>query len=165
MGKLSSTFVPTVEVSLPGPEGKEQFLTLRGLSSDDLERIMDKHGPQLEKAYKRFNTPAGLTFPSFGEIVSILRETAPEAIPSIIAIANDDPGSERIAAKLPIGVQINATLEIIKLSFSSISEVKKILREMISGMTGVMEAVSEGITVPLAEREASLKSEEISGQL
>ena len=145
MGKLSEISIPTREVPIPGSGAA---ITLRGLSTDDLEQVFEAHGPQLTGIFKDWVKTKGLTMPEPGELIALLRKEVPAVLALMIALANDEPHSVGTVRKLPGATQVSAAVEVMKLTFHSVAELKKILEAMVLGMEGLSELVTDA-TAPM----------------
>ena len=151
MGKLSEIAIPTREVPIPG---STVAITLRGLSTDDLEQVFELHGPQLTGIFNDWVKANGMTMPEPGELIKILRKEVPAVLALMIALANDEPHSVATVGKLPGATQILAAVEVMKLTFHSVAELKKILEAIVLGMEGLSELV-EGATESMNGASAS----------
>ena len=129
MGKLSVIFAPTAEVPI---EGSEHTVTVRGLSIGDIDILFDKHEDAILRAWEKYN--AGSTDLDFESVVTVLRTDAPEMIPTVIALANDDPDGRDNASRLPVATQVDCILSILKLTITSIDTLKKILWTVVNGL-------------------------------
>jgi hypothetical protein len=90
------------------PIGKGRTLTVRGLSYDDLYRLVGRH-------------PALMAVLSgqFKDHIEAIKQQAPETITDVIACAAGDGGekSAKIARALPISSQVKALTAIMTLTF------------------------------------------------
>lgn len=133
--RLDELNIPTAVVPMPGGVGS---LTVRGISVEDIESIMTTHGAQIKEAFLKYVAEKGQVLPTPSEMVRILREV-PQISAAIIALANDRPDQIAKAAKLSIGTQTMALMEIVKMTFESVEQVKKIVENAILGMEGMSE--------------------------
>lgn len=132
--------LPSDSVKIPGNEP----LVLRGLGLADCSAIMQRHGGVLEKVYlQEFSEKiADDDLRSASNMAKTLLEMAPLAVAHIIACSAGDPEAEDVAAKLPVGVQIEAFTKIMALTFESEEAAKKLLETVISGTTMFTRMVS-----------------------
>ena len=150
MAKLSVIFAPTAEVPI---EGSEHTITVRGLSIGDIDILFEKHEDAILRAWEKYNS--GTADLDFESVVTVLRSDAPEMIPTIIALANDDLDSRDNASRLPVATQIDCILSILKLTITSVDTLKKILWTVVNGleemndqMSGSAETLGLGTPAP-----------------
>lgn len=139
MAKLSQITIPSVEVPLPG---LDETITVRGLSVNDLERIFQDHGEGLTELFRDWVASKGLTMPEPAELINMLRQEVPDVLAAMIALANDDPDAAETVSRLPGVVQVSAAIEVLKLTFHSVAELKKILEQAILGMEAVTDLMT-----------------------
>ena len=120
--------VPTATIKI---DEKTDFL-VRGISFEDMTKIVIRHGPMCVMAYQEFTEfkgKHGLRPEALGHFVTTGVGKFPEAIVDIIAIAADEDSAEvrAIIRKLPVGVQIDAIHNIVGLTFAGEADVKKLV--------------------------------------
>lgn len=84
-------------------------ITLRGINSDDLTGLVQRHGALLETWFE-------------GEVDPMeTLNKAPALVADMIACAAGDPQSVDVAVKMPIGLQIRAITAVFKLTFEEVN--------------------------------------------
>lgn len=142
--------VPTELVDI---DGKTSF-AVRGISFEDLTKIVLRHGPLCVMIYQEFvdsKAKFGLRPEVLGQFISTSMSKFPEAVTDVIAIAADEdfPELREIVRRLPIGVQIDAIYKIVGLTFTGEADVKKLV-EIVTGMAQSVTASLQSLTGPMA---------------
>lgn len=145
---LKDYVVPTATISI---DQKTEF-TVRGISFDDMTKIVMRHGPMCAMAYQEFTEfkgKHGMRPEALGHFVTTALGRFPEAVVDIIAVASDEPGDEvrGIIRRLPVGVQIEAIHNIVGLTFAGEADVKKLV-EIVTRMATAVTAEIKGLTTP-----------------
>lgn len=127
---------------------KKTDFTVRGISFEDVTRLVNKHGPVAAMAYAKF-TAAKTEHDLRPEVVGLLLNEVltqfPEALAEMIAIAADEPDSAGTVARLPVGVQLDAVEKIIDLTFTGESDIKKLV-EIVTRMALRVQGGVESLT-------------------
>ena len=147
MGKLADIVIPTEDVVFE--DG--QVLTLRGLSSRDIEIALGRHMPLLSRLFDQWFADRKKALPTDMEIVEIVVKEAPEIIPTLIALGSDVDASEpadfeadlKLTSRFPIAVQYECVVAIIGLTVTSVSALKKILHKITTGLNATADLMSE----------------------
>ena len=142
MGSLNDIAIPTAEVIVsPGVT-----ITVRGLAFYDVSTILKDHAGVLDKLYREHIVERH-EVPPADQLARALMTEAPDVAAQIIASANDAPEAVDKVRKLPGITQVNALLEIARLTFHSEDEVKKLLETVIEG-AGVLSNLLGIVRVP-----------------
>lgn len=103
---------------------------VRGLSLEDVSRLVNHHLPDLEALFDLFSSGQLDSDSNLRPLVMSLVREAPGLAANLIALASDEPDSAKQAATLPAPVQIDAILKIGDMTFSEVGGIKK-------GMEGI----------------------------
>lgn len=145
MSKLADFGVPYTTVSTSnGP------LSVRGLSLADLTSLAGRYGPTLFKLYETFPAPVGdeliIDYLKRPAVVDYMKTglaegmltTAPGLVAEVIACGADgldDPESVSLAARLPVGIQLDLTSAIIVATvagFSGVGKMKEVVGPIVA---------------------------------
>lgn len=92
--------------------------SVRGLSLQDVSRLVNHHLPDLEALFNLFARGAGnLDDNKFESLIMSLVSEAPGFAANLIALAADDPEGAEKAATLPFPTQVDAIMKIGDLTF------------------------------------------------
>lgn len=136
--------LPTETVQI---DAKNSF-TVRGISFEDITRLVNKHGPVLVLVYGKFTEMKGkhdLRPETLGMLVQSVIGQFPEAVADMIAVAAEEPDQTAKISRLPVGIQFDAIEKIIRLTFSGEGDLKKlveIVTRMAEGVKGSMESLN-----------------------
>lgn len=101
--------------------------TVRGLSLEDVSRLIATHLPDLEALYDLFVSGKinSSTDEQFENLIKTLVVEAPGFAANVIALASDEPDSAKQAALLPFPVQIEAITKIGDMTFTDVGGLGK----------------------------------------
>lgn len=139
--------LPTETVKI---DDKTNF-TVRGVSFEDITRLVLKHGPVCVLVYAKFAEAkggGGLKPETLGHLLTSVMTEFPEAVGEMIAIAADEPDQMTKVMKLPVGVQFDAIERIIRLTFTGEADVKKLV-EIVTRMAEGIRASAESLNAPI----------------
>lgn len=139
--------LPTETVEI---DDKTDF-TVRGISFEDITRLVLKHGPVCVLIYSKFTeakSEAGLKPETLGHLLTTVLTEFPEAVGELIAIAADERDQVAKVMKLPVGVQFDAIEKIIRLTFTGEADVKKLV-EIVTRMAEGVRASAEALNAPI----------------
>ena len=154
MASLADIYIPTSEVPIPG---SDSALTVRGLALEDLYRAHEEYPDTIEGLFAWYTDRADSS--AIADVVRHVFAQAPEFSAFLIALSNNAPDDVALARKLPTMVQIQALVEITRLTFHSMAEVKKILEDLTGGLAQMTTTVEQRTsmlsngTPPAAESE------------
>jgi hypothetical protein len=143
--------------SITLPDG--QSFDVRGLAAMDAMALVHTHGKALSLAFGKIMAQ-GKGQPVSEELVRKLLASvgsdAPEVLAAIIALAADayDEKGIQMAAQLPFLTQISAATSIFHLSFTSETEVKK----LVESVAKILTTVTSSLTTPLPSLDGILES-------
>lgn len=150
MGTLKELRLPTETVSTPGGP-----LTVRGVALADVTALVSHHGPALAGLFKDVIKGKDITLSVEGVTALGMDalKTAPELVAELIALAADEGDLEsiRIAAKLPIPVQVEAVEKIARLTFAMEGGLGKLVETVIRIAQGTSGAIGE-LNQPMAPK-------------
>ena len=138
MASLADINIPTAEVEIPG---SDSALTVRGLAPEDLYRAHEEYPDTIEGLFAWYSDRGDGS--AIADVVKHVFAKAPEFSAFLIALANDAPENVALARRLPTMVQIRALIEISRLTFHSMAEVKKILEDFTTGMSQMTTTVEQ----------------------
>jgi hypothetical protein len=130
---------------------KGSFL-VRGISFEDISRLVQAHGPVLAMVYAKFTTlkdGEGLRPETLGKLVTSVMDQFPEAVADMIAIAAEERDQAAKIRRLPVGVQLDAIEKIIRLTFSGEAELKKVV-EIVTRMAQGVQGAMTSLNAPIA---------------
>lgn len=130
------------------PINDKVSFTVRGISFEDITKLVNKHGPVLVLAYGKFTEMKGkhdLRPETLGLLVQSIITEFPDAVADMIAISAEEPGEAAKIRKLPIGVQFDAIEKIIRLTFTGEGDLKKLV-EIVTRMAVGVKANVESLT-------------------
>lgn len=101
--------------------------SVRGLSLEDVSRLINHHLPDLEALFDLFagNKITNVSEEQFRTIVVGVVQQAPGFAANVIALASDEPDSAKQAAKLPFPVQVDALMKIGDMTFADVGGLGK----------------------------------------
>jgi hypothetical protein len=132
--------LPTLKVTI---DANTSF-DVRGISFEDITRLVNKHGPVCVLIYTKFTeakTKHGLRPETVGQLLTLAMQQFPEAVAELIALSADEPDMTAKVQRLPIGVQLDAIEKVIGLTFSGEADVKKLVE--------TVTRMAEGVTASL----------------
>lgn len=127
-----------------------QSFEVRGLAAMDVMALVHTHGKALSLAFGKIMSQ-GKGQPVSEELVRKLLASvgsdAPDLLAAIIALASDayDENGITTASQLPFLTQVAAGMAIFNLSFTSETEVKK----LVESLANVLTTISASLTTPL----------------
>lgn len=136
--------IPTLSV----PINEKVSFDVRGISFEDISRLVQRHGPVCVMVYQQFvesKVKFGLRPEVLGQLLTMAMEKFPDAVSEMIALAADDMEQIAKVRKLPVGVQIDAIYKIIGLTFTSEADVKKLV-EIVTRMAVSVTANMNSLT-------------------
>lgn len=139
--------LPTEAVKI---DDKTSF-TVRGVSFEDITRLVQKHGPVCVLVYTKFAEAKGkhgLRPETLGQLLTSVLHSFPEAVAEMIAIAADERDQVEKVIKLPVGVQFDAIEKIIRLTFAGESDLKKLV-EIVTRMAEGVRVSAESLNTPI----------------
>lgn len=100
---------------------------VRGLSLEDVSRLINHHLPDLEALFDLFasNKITSSTDEQFRDVVVGIVQQAPGFAANVIALASDEPDSAKNAAMLPFPVQVDALIKIGDMTFADVGGLGK----------------------------------------
>lgn len=101
--------------------------SVRGLSLEDVSRLIATHLPDLEALYDLFasNKINSTSDEQFENLIKTLVIEAPGFAANVIALAADEPDTAKQAAMLPFPVQIEALMKIGDMTFTDVGGLGK----------------------------------------
>lgn len=143
----------------------DQYITVRGLSSHDVMRIVRVHGPSLVTTLTSVlagrSVEDGANEALAGEFIVRLAEQVPDAIADLIVIASDDQEPVKgfdIAKRLPLPVQLKVIQEVVKLTledFGGLGELVETVVTMLGGMNGLVAQMTSSTAGAATSNEPS----------
>lgn len=132
------------EVDVP-----EVSILVRGISAEDVMRLINIHGSALVKLFEQVETgKIELDLANLEQIAGLVMRQAPDLVADLIVIACDEEdvlkGFET-AKRLPIPVQMNTLAAILELTFvdgGSLGELIGTVTKMMSRTTGLVKILS-----------------------
>lgn len=147
--QLKDYEIPRTKVPLPGKavDGAKPFFEVRGLCADDLTFLISQHIGPITKAvqlYQESRADILATGNMQGFIMTLTRDF-PHLVSEVISAATDslDDETRKIAARLPISVQLAAMSEIAKLSIEEVGGLKNLLAGMQQHLSDVVAVASD----------------------
>jgi hypothetical protein len=140
--------LPTETVKI---DDKTDF-TVRGISVEDISRLVLKHGPVCVLVYTKFTEAKGLQGlrpETLGQLLTSVMSEFPEAIADLIATAADEHDQAAKVQKLPMGIQFDAIEKIIRLTFSGEADIKKLV-ETVTRMAEGVKRSADRLNAPIA---------------
>lgn len=122
---------------------------IRAFSLTDVAIVIDSHQWAIEQIYVKLRARADqkldLDEATATELLMELVRESPTLAGNIIALAADEPGPEimRIAATLPMTVQIEALTAIGQLTFTDMAAVKKFGADVMTLIGGILPTPTE----------------------
>lgn len=123
---LSNLRLPSAVIEIPGGDQ----ITVRGLSTVELEDLVRKHRPAVEELFNK--TIGADQEPNWSALVSDVLKLAPKLVGEFIAIAADEPEAIKQAMKLTPGLQIKLIDKIATLTFAMEDDGKNLI-EIVAG--------------------------------
>lgn len=106
-------------------------ITLRGINSDDLSGLIQRHGALIETLFE-------------GELDPMLIITkAPALVADMIACSAGQPDAIDKAASMPIGLQVRAISEVFKLTFNEV-DMGNAVRLFVKSFAGAIQPTTQG---------------------
>ncbi len=141
----------------------EVFFTVRGLSLSDISVLLNSHGKELGMIFEKVKDELqgrseGITANDVQYFAKVLFDKAPDMVARAIALAADDPGEEDKIKRLRFTVQIIAIQEVLRLTFTTEAELKKLV-EIVIQWLGKINSEAERITSSLPSLVGSGESE------
>ncbi len=127
-----SDFTPdTEEIIVKRAKKGDMTFEVRGLSFQDISKIVRVHYDDLEGLFDIYETYGGgdLSYVAMGKFAMGLINDAPGLVAHIIALAADDEANLEKAQRLPLTAQIDALKAVGRLTFSDVEDIKKMLRK------------------------------------
>lgn len=124
------------KIPLPGKavNGVKPFFEVRGLCADDLTFLIGQHVGPITKAIKLYQESRVdvLKTGNLQGFVMTLARDFPFLVAEVISAASDalDDETRNVAKVLPVGVQLAALNEIVRLSIEETGGLKNLLAEM-----------------------------------
>lgn len=98
---------------------------VRGLSLDDVSRLVNHHLPDLEALFELVASSDKIDFDNLRPLVVPIIQQAPGLAANLIALAADEPDEAQRAATLPFPVQVDTLVKIGDLTFHEVGGVGK----------------------------------------
>ena len=141
----------------------EVFFTVRGLSLSDISVLLNSHGKELGLIFQKVKDELqgrseGITANDVQYFAKVLFDKAPDMVAKAIALSADDPGEEDKIKRLRFTVQIIAIQEVLRLTFTTEAELKKLV-EIVIQWLGKINSEAERITSSLPSIVGSGESE------
>ena len=141
----------------------EVFFTVRGLSLSDISVLLNSHGKELGLIFNKVKDELqgrsdGITANDVQHFARVIFDKAPDLVAKAIALAADDPGEEDKIKRLRFTVQIIAIQEVLRLTFTTEAELKKLV-EIVIQWLGKINAEAEHLTSRLTSIVGSGESE------
>ena len=126
-------------VQLPGGNS----FAVRGFSLEDITVIINAHGPAVQQFFDTYSKDGQFREDAspVAAIGDLLRQ-APDLAASIICRAADEPGTEPVIRKLPVGPQVEALQQIADLTFEASGGPGNFVEAVVSLMRGLGGAAS-----------------------
>lgn len=139
------------------PDG--QSFDVRGLAAMDVMALVHTHGMALSLAFGKIMAEGRgktLTEGMVREMLMSVGSDAPDVLAAIIALAGDayDEKGIQTAAQLPFLTQVAAGTAIFNLSFTSETEVKK----LVESLAGAISMIAANLTTPVPSLSGILES-------
>lgn len=151
MTGLTALGFETADIMVRKARGEKpaQYITVRGLSAQDVMRLVKIHGPALGRMFEMVvQGKVKLDLDNAATIAGMLMDQAPAMLGDLIVMAADTPPEEILAAheqaiKLPVSVQLECIERIAELTFvdTTPGEFLGIVVKMLGGMNGLLTAV------------------------
>ncbi len=125
---------PRATIALPGGSSFD----VRGFTFNDLSLLVAEHRQEFMAAGEIIAKNAD----NMGSLAAVLCETTPALVASAIALAADEPDAAATVRTLPMPVQLDALLEIGRLTFTDEASVPKFL----AGLTALVRAGTTALT-------------------
>ena len=141
----------------------EVFFTVRGLSLSDISVLLNSHGKELGLIFNKVKDELqgrsdGITANDVQHFARVIFDKAPDLVAKAIALAADDPGEEDKIKRLRFTVQIIAIQEVLRLTFTTEAELKKLV-EIVIQWLGKINSEAEHLTKSLTSIIGSGESE------
>lgn len=118
---------------------------VRGLSLDDVQYLVSRHGDKLRKLFTDFMaSETELTPEGIADFIVPLLDSMPDLLADVIACASGDAADADVVRRLPFPVQIGAIEPIAALSFDGAGGPKKFVETVVrlaQGTTGMLEGL------------------------
>ncbi len=125
-------------------------ITVRGLSSEDVMRLVKIHGPAMSAIFDKVTKNAiDLDLNNMSNIASVLLDQAPAIVSDTIVIACDSKdvvAAFEVAQRLPVSAQLKALEAIAELTFvegGGVGEFFETVIRMMKGTTGLVKTLSQ----------------------
>lgn len=137
--------------------------TVRGLSLADISVLLNSNGKELGMIFNKVRDELqgradGITANDVQYFAKMLFDKAPDLVAKAIALAADDPGESEKIKRLRFTVQIIAIQEVLRLTFTTEAELKKLV-EIVIQWLGKINSEAERITSSLPSLVGSGESE------
>lgn len=115
-------------------------LSVRGLTLPDVSRLIVLHLNGIEATYARFQEIKKQVFSRSASDQFFIQAMMdfPEMIAEVISIGCDEPDELELAAKLPVGVQLECLHKIVTLTFEEAGGLKNLFASLITGLRGAL---------------------------
>lgn len=124
----------------------EVALTVRGISAEDVMRLVQIHGPAMSKLFNQITSKeVAIDLDNTARIATVLLNQAPDIVADLLLIATDEMDVNKgfeVAKRLPIPVQLNALEAIAELTFidgGSVGEMIGTVTKMLAGTNGLVK--------------------------
>lgn len=139
---LKDIQIPKTEV----PVGADSSFAVRGLSTSDLQHLLQQHGESMRDLFKDFVNGGAtqLSKLELGPIVKELLERAPALVHDVISLAADADEEDRaMVPKLPASSQLAALGAVFTLTLSTDGELGNGLEALTTMLGGLNEVMAE----------------------
>lgn len=124
----------------------DKFITVRGISLDDIMKLVRIHGKDIAAFFDdlKVGPESSVAAPSTAELVITALKTIPEVVADLIVLATDAAPSDKaslVARRLPLPVQTKAIMEIARLTFEEhggVGEFVETVLMMFGGVNGLL---------------------------
>lgn len=136
------------------PAKNARYIEVRGMSADDVTRLVRIHGAALTRIFAQIvNGKGEIDVANTAAVIGLMYEHAPEVLTDIIVMASDTPGTQyfdalEVAKRLPIPVQLKIAEDVAELTFmehGGLGELAQIVIKVMGGVDGLLASVKASL--------------------
>lgn len=140
-----------------GDTDKPQYLKVRGLSTRDVQMVVQIHGSTVVDLFNRVQADPDMSdLKNAAAVFNTIIEQAPELVADLIVYASDSKTPTKaveVALRLPLPVQLDALTQIARLTFEAYGGLGKFVETLIATFEGI-----QGLTKNLTSKTGSTDS-------